>query len=443
MQLRLAANLPTLATVRQVAALSNIPISTVAYVVPVIPPAPDKKFSEPRYVVLLALLLGSQPVATDLYLPALPAIAAELGNPALTLTGLMLTFGFAQLVLGPLSDRFGRRPVLLAGCAGYALTSFAGAWVTTLYGLVICRCLQGTAMAALIVCARASVRDLYSPVDGTRILSRGLSGLGLVALTSPLVGALMIMYFSWHATFIATGIFALAAGIWVWLYYQESRPAAPKAVLTAKATTLVTNATLTVLKGPRFRAWTALLAASYGMLFCFLLSSGFVYITVFGFSPLACGLVLAGNGVAYIAGTYFCRRLLRRTGPDRAVRVSAAFGVVGAALMLAVALVQGPQPWAMMVGQYLLAYAHGVNQPCSQAGAIGDFPEHAGRAAALSGFIMVITAFACGQLMAPSLGSSAWPLVISNALGAVAIALVAWVAVPRAYAASIEQTTRT
>ena len=414
--------------------MSGAPLAAVAS------PTTNKKFSEPRYIVLLALLLGSQPVATDLYLPALPAIAAELGNPALTLTGLMLTFGFAQLILGPLSDRLGRRPVLLAGCAAYALTSFAGAWVTTLYGLVICRCLQGAAMAALVVCARASVRDLYSPVDGTRILSRGLSGLGLVALASPLVGALMVAYFSWHATFIAIGIFAAAAGVWVWLYYEESRPATAPAsanALTANATIAVPNATIAVLKGPRFRAWTAMLSASYGMLFCFLLSSGFVYITVFGFSPLACGLVLAGNSVAYIAGTYFCRRLLSRVGPDRAVRTSAAFGVVGAVLMLAVALAQGPQPWAMIVGQYLLAYAHGVNQPCGQAGAIGDFPEHAGRAAALSGFIMMVAAFVGGQLMAPSLGSSAWPLVISNALGAVAIAFVAWVAVPRAYASSV------
>lgn len=395
--------------------------------------------------MLLALLLGSQPVATDLYLPALPAIAAELGNPALTLTGLMLAFGFAQLILGPLSDRLGRRPVLLAGCAAYALTSFAGAWVTTLYGLVICRCFQGAAMAALVVCARASVRDLYSPVDGTRILSRGLSGLGLAALAAPLVGALMVAYFSWHATFIAVGIFALAAGVWVWLYYEESRPATAPAsanALTADATLVAPNATFAVLKGPRFRAWTAMLSASYGMLFCFLLSSGFVYITVFGFSPLACGLVLAGNSVAYIAGTYFCRRLLSRVAPDRAVRTSAAFGVVGAALMLAVALAQGPQPWAMIVGQYLLAYAHGVNQPCGQAGAIGDFPEHAGRAAALSGFIMMVAAFVCGQLIAPSLGSSAWPLVISNALGAVAIAFVAWVAVPRAYASSVGRAAR-
>jgi DHA1 family bicyclomycin/chloramphenicol resistance-like MFS transporter len=391
-----------------------------------------KKFSEPQYIVLLALLLGSQPVATDLYLPALPAIAAELGNPALTLTGLMLTFGFAQLILGPLSDRFGRRLVLLAGCAAYALSSFAGAWVTTLYGLVICRCLQGAAMAALVVCARASVRDLYSPLDGMRVLSRGLTGLGLVALACPLIGALLVARFSWHAAFIAVGIYAAIAGVWVWLYFDESRPDS----VPMDANVVTRNATLQVLKGPRFRAWTAMLIATYGMLFCFLLSSGFVYIKVFGFSPLACGLVLAGNSVAYIAGTYVCRWLLHRMGPDLAVRNSAWFALAGAALMLVVAIAEGPQPWAMIVGQYLLALSHGVNQPCGQAGAVGDFPEHAGRAAALSGFAMMIAAFAFGQLMAPSLGRSAWPLVISNGLGSVAIAVVAWVMVPRAYAAA-------
>ena len=394
------------------------------------------KFSEPRYIVLLALLLGSQPVATDLYLPALPAIAQELGNPALTLTGLMLTFGFAQLILGPLSDRFGRRPVLLAGCAAYAATSFAGAWVTTLAGLVICRCLQGAAMAALVVCGRASVRDLYAPVDGMRILSRGLSGLGLVALASPLIGAALVAYFSWHATFVAIGVFAAFAGVWVWLYYEESLPvAAPfdASTLHNRITDALPNATLTVLKGRRFQAWTAMLVASYGMLFCFLLSSGFVYIKVFGFSPLICGVVLAGNGVGYIVGTYFCRWLLHRAGPDRAVRSSSAFALFGAGLMLVVAIIDRPQAWAMIIGQYLLALSHGVNQPCAQAGAVGDFPQHAGRAAALSGCAMMIAAFGFGQLMAPSLGSNAWPLVVSNALGSLAIAFVAWVLVPAAY----------
>ncbi len=398
-------------------------------------PGRSAKFSESRYIILLALLLGSQPVATDLYLPALPAIAAELGNPALTLTGLMLAFGFAQLILGPMSDHFGRRPVLLAGCAAYALTSFAGAWVTTLQGLVICRCLQGAAMAALVVCARASVRDLYSPVEGMRMLSRGLSGLGVVALASPLMGAVMVAYLSWHATFIAIGAFAVMAGVWVWLFYEESLPktATMAKAVAIDATVRTDGATLAVLKGPRFRAWTMMLVATYSTLFCFLLSSGFVYINVFGFSPLACGGVLAGNSVAYIGGTYFCRWLLRRHEPTRAVRISALFALAGATGMGLVALIAGPQAWAMIAGQYLIAVSHGVNQPCGQAGAIGDFPEHAGRAAALSGFAMMVAAFICGQIMAPGLGSSAWPLVISNGLGSLAIAAVAWVMVARAY----------
>lgn len=391
------------------------------------------KQSEPRYIVLLALLLGSQPVATDLYLPALPAIAAELGNPALTLTGLMLAFGFAQLILGPLSDRYGRRPVLLAGCAAYALTSFAGAWVTTLFWLVVCRCLQGAAMAALVVCARASVRDLYAPMEGTRVLSRGLTGLGLVALASPLTGAITVAYFSWHATFIALGIYGVIAFAWVWFYYVESRPE----IVPRDANLVSKSATMAVLKVPRFRAWTAMLIASYSTLFCFLLSSGFVFIKVFAFSPLACGLTLAANSVAYIGGTYWCRHLLANRGPDKAVRLSAMFAVVGAIFMTVIAFASGtPQPWAMIVGQCLIAISHGVNQPCGQAGAIGDFPEHAGRAAALSGFAMMVAAFICGQLIAPSLGTSAWPLIISNVVGSAGIAFVAWFMVPRAYGRS-------
>ena len=288
-------------------------------------------------------------------------------------------------------------------------------------------------MAALVVCARASVRDLYAPTEGTRVLSRGLTGLGIVALASPLTGAITIAYFSWHAAFIALGIYGVIAFVWVWPSYAESRPdSAPQ-----NASAVGESATIAVLKGPRFRAWTLMLIATYCTLFCCLLSSGFVYIKVFAFSPLACGLTLAANSIAYISGTYWCRHLLTNRGPDKAVRLSAIFAVLGAIFMTFVAFASGtPQPWAMIVGQCLIAISHGVNQPCGQAGAIGDFPEHAGRAAALSGFAMMVAAFICGQLIAPSLGTSAWPLVTSNVIGSAGIAFVAWVMVPRAYAHS-------
>ena len=99
--------------------------------------------------------------------------------------------------------------------------------------------------------------------------------------------------------------------------------------------------------------------------------------------------------------------------------------------MKVVAFTSGsPQLWAMIVGQCLIAISHGVNHPCGQAGAIGDFPEHAGRAAALSGLAMMVAAIICGQLIAQSLGISAWPLVISNVIGSAGIALVAWVSCP-------------
>ena len=111
----------------------------------------------------------------------LPAIAAELGNPALTLTGSLLAFGFAQLILDPLSDRYGQRPALLAGCAAYALTSFAGAWVSTLFWRVVCRCLQGAAMAALVVYGGAW-RDFY---DGRRVYQRFTAAVGDDRRTMP------------------------------------------------------------------------------------------------------------------------------------------------------------------------------------------------------------------------------------------------------------------
>ena len=379
-----------------------------------------------RYIALLALLLGAQPVATDLYLPALPALAKELGNPSLTMTLMMLCFGIAQLVWGPLSDRFGRRPVLIIGAMGFAATGFVGAIVDSMPALIACRSVQGIALAAIIVCARATVRDLYAPLDGMRVLSKGLTGLGLIALVSPLIGAALASITPWRGGLVATGVFGLMCLAWILLSYTESRP---YSVSQRPVSTL--GAIKKVLCGPRFRTWTALLCTTYGTLFCFLFGSSFVYINVFGFTPMGCGGVLALNCVFYITGTYGCRWLLTRYSPERAVRIASIFSMSGGVFMLVHALVFEPAAWAMIAGQCVFSIGHGVTQPCGQAGAIGDFPEHAGQASALSGFMMMIVAFASGQTIARFLGASAWPLIISSALGGSLVAFVAWFIVSR------------
>ncbi|MFP3588829.1 MFS transporter, partial [Paraburkholderia sp. SIMBA_055] len=129
--------------------------------------------------------LAAQPVATDSYLPALPEIAASLGSASSSLTVFALAFGIGQLPMGSLADRYGRRPVLLTGLAAYAVAALAGALAADASMLTAARAFQGLAMAAILVCTRAAVRDLYPARDGPHVMARGLTGLGATALTAP------------------------------------------------------------------------------------------------------------------------------------------------------------------------------------------------------------------------------------------------------------------
>lgn len=140
-------------------------------------------------IFLLSLLIGLQPLTTDLYLPALPALTAGFGaamsQAQLTLTALVLAFGVSQLLWGPMADRFGRRPVLLLGMLAYVLASLACSLAPSMELLIVWRAVQGAAMGAAVVCARAVVRDLYEPAEGARVMSKCMSGLALIACSSP------------------------------------------------------------------------------------------------------------------------------------------------------------------------------------------------------------------------------------------------------------------
>jgi MFS transporter, DHA1 family, multidrug resistance protein len=380
------------------------------------------------------MLLGAQPIATDLYLPALPALRTELGNPSLTLTALLLAFGISQLFWGPISDRYGRRPIAMIGAAGFAIACFAAAFAQSMTSLVICRALQGVAMAALVVVARASSRDLFTQQEGTRILSKGLSGLGLIALVSPLVGAALAAFTPWRGSLAAMGVFGALILVWLVWTFRESLPDERRSERLT-----MPGSTTAILSNPRFRAWTYVVSTSYATLFCFLLASAFVYGNAFGLGVLGSGLVLAGNCAFYIVGTIWCRRLLGRMPPYRATGRASWFHLAGALVTLLPALVYEPWLPAMLVGQFLFSIGHGVVQPCAQAGAVADSPFYAGRAAALSGFSMMVVAFIVGQTMSPFLSAGAWPLVVSISIGGPLLTLIANTVLQRAH----ESTART
>ena len=383
-------------------------------------------------VVMLTLLLGIQPITTDLYLPALPTLQRELGasvNAAqLTLSVLIACFGLGQLVCGPLADRYGRRPVLLGGLALYTVASLMSTRSGSIDALIGWRALQGTAMAAAVTCARSIVRDLYQPHEGARVMSRALTGLGIIAMTSPIVGGIVVQWLHWQAALLVLALFGVVALALVALRYEETVPQRnPQATRLA---TLLKNWGA-VLTNPTFRAWVALLCCTFGGLFFLLAGSSFVFIEVLGSSRVAYGVILATSSLAYIAGTWLCRRLLLRHGLRGAVRRGAWFSLAGGLGMAALSLAGVYSVWAIIVPQWLYAIGHGIHQPCGQAGAVGPFPEKAGTAASVSGFLMMLTASGVGLWLGRSLNGTVFPVTLGVGVFSVLVTLVAWTLVQR------------
>ncbi|RKJ94512.1 multidrug effflux MFS transporter [Alicycliphilus denitrificans] len=383
-------------------------------------------------IVVLALLLSIQPVTTDLYLPALPALTRSLGAPVaagqLTLSALLLAFGCSQLVWGPLSDRFGRRPVLLAGLAVYTLASVGAALAPTMALLVAWRTAQGLAMGAAVMCARAIVRDLYTPLAGARAMSKALTGLGIVACLCAPLGGLLTEWLGWRAALLVLTAYAVATLALVALRLPETlRQRNPHAL---RPGTLARTWAL-VLRSPTFWAFSLLTTATYGGLFTFLAASSFVYIGVLGTTRTQYGLVLLSTAVAYLLGTLLCRRLLARWGLRRTVAIAGALSACGGLLMLLAAALGWHSVAALLPPFYLFMLGHGIHQPCGQSGAVGPFPQAAGMASALNGFMMMLAAFAIGQWLGGALDGTVWPLVQGVALWSVLLAAIAWTLVQR------------
>ncbi len=383
-------------------------------------------------VLVLSLCLGIQPVTTDLYLPALPALAESFAAPMAaaqyTLSALLLAFGLSQLIWGPLSDRFGRRPIMLLGLAVYGVAATGSSFAPSMAWLIGLRVLQGAAMGAVVMCARAIVRDLYQPSEGAGVMSKGLSGLGVIACLSAPIGGLLTALLGWRAALLAPAVFSAVALALIASRFRESLPRPDTQALQPQR---LARTWLSIVRHPTFLAFSALSAASYGGLFTFLATSSFVFIKVLGLSQMQYGMVMFFMSLSYLSGTFLCRYLLARMRVQRAVAIAGGLSLAAGATLAALAWGQVHNVWAVALPFFAFMVAHGIHQPCGQSGAIGPFPQAAGTASALNGFFMMLMAFAMGSWLGTHMDGSTRPLTYGVAGWSVVIALVAWTAVQR------------
>ena len=394
---------------------------------------------------LLAALTAIGPLSTDMYLASLPDIARQLGASTaqvqLTISAYLIGFAVGQIVYGPLSDRHGRKPVLLAAVALYCVATLACALSTSIEMLIAGRFVQALGGSGGIVLARAIVRDLYSGARAGRELSVMGAVMALAPVLAPIAGGLLQTGFGWRSVFFTlVGVGLIGAGV-VWPLLPET--------LAARAAEPVSPASMlrsyrVVARNPAYLAYLGLASTGFGGLFAWISGTSFVLQNLYGLTPFQFGVAFAVGSVGYMIGTVLAARLVMRFGIDRTLGVgAAAMAAGGLGMVIAVAL--GLTSAASLVLPMALYLAGlGMVLPQAIAGAMTPFPERAGAASALLGFIQQSAAALCGAVVGWLLGQSAWPLAAAVAIMGCA-SLLLWISTRalRARAGNNEQTSAT
>ena len=379
-----------------------------------------------------SLFLGLQPITTDLYLPALPSItqqlAASMPQAQLTLSALLLCFGFSQLIWGPVSDKYGRRPVLLVGLALYVMASVGSAWATNVESLIVWRALQGVAMGAPVMCARAMARDLYAPEEAARVVSKGLSGLGAIAVLCVPVGSLINSMLGWRFALLMLAVFAAVSLGLVFFKFQETNQ---RRNAHALQPAMLVSTWRSILAHPQFWTYALLSLTSYAGLFTFLASSSFVYLKVLGHGKLTYSLVMMAISATYVGGTFLSRRLLVRYGVQRMVWLGGCITLAASLMYLVFYFLGTTTLWALVPAQLIFMVGHGFHQPAGQSGSAAAFPQAAGAASAMAGFLMMLAAFAMGSWLGHAMDGSVQPMLLGIGLWGITIVIVAWTLVQR------------
>ena len=381
--------------------------------------------------LLLSLLTALGPLTMDMYLPSLPAIGQALDASTaavqLTISSYLLGFAVGQILYGPLSDRVGRRPVILAALVIYVAATVVCAVAQTIGILIAVRFVQALGGAGCIVLARAAVRDLYSGERAGRELSLMGSITAFALIVAPAIGGLLQDAFGWRASFYLLVVFALVAGATAARFLPETLRQRASGPFSFGAMGALYRSVL-VHRG--FLANLGILVAAFVGLFAWISGAPFVMQGLYAMTPVAFGAAYAVGAAGYMVGAYVAARVVMRLGLDRTVGMGAVIMAAGG-LAMAASVALGLSSVAWLVGTmtiYLVGM--GLVLPQTQAGALTPFADSAGTASSLLGFAQQSSAAIAAAAIGHFLGYSAWPVAGTIGVAGV-VGLVLWVTTRR------------
>jgi DHA1 family bicyclomycin/chloramphenicol resistance-like MFS transporter len=359
---------------------------------------------------LLAMLSALGPLSMDMYLPSLPDIAHVLQAPTarvqLTVSSYLIGFAVGQVIYGPVSDRHGRRPVLLAAVALYLISTLVCAATPSVTPLIGARFLQGIGGSGSIVLARAVVRDLYSGVQAARELSLMGSISAFAPIVAPMIGGVLQTAFGWRASFIAMAAFAVVALVVAGRLLPETlRQRACQPISLSS----VVGGYGAVLRHRGFLVYLGILTISYAGLFAWISGASVVLQGIYGLSAVAFGFTFALGAAGYMLGATVATRLVVRLGLDRTMGLGVMVLAAGGLALAAVVAAGIPGVWLVAAMAIYLA-GLGLSMPQAMAGALTPFPDRAGTAASLMGLVQQTVAAVVAAIVGDYLGRSAWPV---------------------------------
>lgn len=363
-------------------------------------------------ILLLAAASALGPVAMQIMLPAIPIVRESfqisVSNAQLTLSLSMFSIAIATLIYGPLSDRFGRRPIMLVGIAvtvlGSALCMLAG----SIEWLIAGRIVQAAGGAVGLVLARAIVRDVYPADQAAGIIATLVMFMVVMPMLSPMVGGELLVRYEWHS------IFYLVAAISILMLILMHRYLPETLAVPVKFTGVISmlKGFMTLLRSRTFSAYAFNVAFVSVVFFTFISAAPEIMVSVLNRQPNEYGYYFIMVPAAFMAGNYLTRGYSRKLGIHRMITMGSRLSILGITIAIVLHALGLHHPLALFMPIALTTFGNGISLPNAQAGAINEFPQMAGTASGLTGFLQMGLSAVAAQLVALIFNGTVYPMLL-------------------------------